>query len=185
MINEGYNPFNIKLLRDKMKKEHKSFIINETEDNSDEYVNFFFIGKYEGNEVIYDAVIYTLRLHHNSEVYEIAEQKAAKRFPEYRKVKFEDDENESLDVSVIEEEIGLYMAEVIMELEDEETVKVQEHIEIDPDVEYGVGLDAGLNVEVVTDEVIENFIKDFNSGILKLDKTLYSFQTQENEDQDE
>lgn len=183
--NEGFSPENIKDLKDKMNKINKSFVLNDTEDNSEEYKNFFFVGQYEGQEVIYDAVIYTLRLHHNSEVYEIAEHRAAKRFPEYKNFQLNEEESNGVPPSEIEEEIGMYMAEVIMELEDEEVVKVQEHIEIDPVVDFGVGLDVGLNVEVVDDHVIENFIQDFNQGNLKLDKTLYSFQSDDNEDQND
>ena len=48
------------------------------------------------------------------------------------------------------EEIGLFMAEVIMELEEEETVKVKEHIEIDSNSEFGVSMDIGLQVEKIT-----------------------------------
>ena len=41
--------------------------------------------------------------------------------------------------------------------------------------DFGIGLDAALNVEEITVEVIEKFINDFNNGTLKLDKTAYSF----------
>ncbi|MDQ3535324.1 MAG: hypothetical protein M3421_06820 [Bacteroidota bacterium] len=182
-VNEGFNSIQINELKSKIEKSNISFIINESDDNNEEYVNFFFIGKFQETEVIYDAVIYTLRLHHSSELYEIAERKTVQRYPEYKKFIYQEDDNVDLSkLNSMEEEIGLYMAEVIMELEDEEVVKVQEHLEIDPDVDFGVGLDVGLNVDAVTEEVIENFIKDFNEGNLKLDKTLYSFQTQENDD---
>ena len=71
------------------------------------------------------------------------------------------------------------MAEVIMELEEEDQVKVKEHVEIDPHIEFGIGLDAGLNVEKISAKVIEKFIKDFNEDTLSLDKTLYSFQLED------
>ncbi len=166
-----------------MSKCNQNYLISESEDNSDEYVNFFFIGMYEGREVIYDAVIYTLRLHHTSEVYEIAEHKAAKRFPNYKKITYEEDENGDLKaLDSISEEIGLFMAEVIMDLEEEESVKVQEHVEIDPNLDFGIGLDAALNVEVIKPEIISKFVKDYNEANLKLDKTLYAFQSQEEYD---
>jgi hypothetical protein len=181
--NDGFSQSKIQELREQMKKTNQLFIINENEDNSDEYVNFFFIGNYEGKEVIYDAVIYTLRLHHSSEVYEIAEHRAAKRFPNYKKINYQEDENGDLAVlDSVEEEIGLFMAEVIMELEEEEAVKVQEHVEVDPYLDFGIGLDIGLNVETISSQVIEKFIREFNDGKLKLDKTLYSFQMEENEE---
>jgi hypothetical protein len=61
-------------------------------------------------------------------------------------------------------------------------VKVQEHVEVDPHLDFGIGLDIGLNVETINSQVIEKFIKEFNEGKLKLDKTLYSFQMEENEE---
>lgn len=181
--NNGFNPDNIKAFNDQLKLANKRYLEKNLEDNSDEYVNFSFIGMYEGKEVIYDAALYTLRLHHSSEVYEIAEHKAAQRFPKFKKIKYQEDENGDLQtLDSLEEEIGLYMAEVMMELEDEEAVKVSEHIEVDPHIDYGVGLDVGLNVEKITPQIIEKFIKDFNEESLKLDKTLYSFQTEEDDD---
>jgi hypothetical protein len=40
----------------------------------------------------------------------------------------------------------------------------------------------GLNVPAITPEIIESFIRDFNADALKLDETLYSFQSQDDED---
>lgn len=61
----------------------------------------------------------------------------------------------------------------------EDQVKVKEHVEIDPNIDFGIGLDAGLNLEKITSKVIEKFIKDFNEDTLSLDNTLYSFQTED------
>lgn len=180
--NEGFDPTTIEEYRNKMKKSGKNFIIENSEDNSDEYVNFSFIGKYEGKDVIYDAVLYTLRLHHNSEMYEVAEHQAAKRFPEFKAIHYEEDENGDLAIlDDIQEEIGLFMAETILELEEEGAVKVQEHINIDPNVDFGVGIDIGLNIELIDDRSIEIFIKEFNEDSVKLDDTLYTFQSEDYE----
>jgi len=81
----------------------------------------------------------------------------------------------------LEEEIGLYMAEVILTLEEEESVKVKEHVDLDSNTDFGISLDVGLHVEKITPKVIEKFIKDFNEDNLRLDDTLYSFQTQDQE----
>ena len=180
--NTGYSKEEIQLLKEKMTAFEQSYVLVESEDNGDEYVNFHFAGKYEGREVIYDAALYTLRLSHSSEVYEIAEHKAAKRFPEFKKIDYEEDENGDLEaLDDIEEEIGLYMAEVMMDLEEEESIKVQEHIEIDPNVNYGIGLDIGLNVSEVTPKVLDKFIREFNDDTIKLDPNLYSFQSEEDD----
>lgn len=178
--NKGFSQEVIADYRRKMEAKNQNFLIVESEDNSEEYVNFYFIGKYEGKEVIYDAVIYTLRLHYHSELYEIAEHKAAQRFPNFKNIKYEEDENGDLKaLNSEQEEIGLYMAEIMMELEDEEAVKVQEHIEIDPHLDFGIGLDAALNVQIINKKVISQFVKDYNSGTLQLDETLYTFVEEE------
>src|SRR3954469_14960247 len=146
---------------DKIKASGKPYILDDEDENTDEYAHFYFIGKYEGKEVIYDAVIYTLRLQHESELFEIAEHRAAKHFPQYKKINYEEDENGNLEsLDPLEEEIGLFMAEVIMELEEEEAVKVKEHVDIDEHADLGIGLDVGLHVEVITPKVIDSFIKD-------------------------
>ena len=177
--------FDLKVIEDyqaRMAALGRNYLFDDEDENSDEYAHFYFVGKFEGKDVIYDTVIYTLRLQHESELYEIAEHRAAKHFPEYKKITYEEDENGNLEnLDPLEEEIGLFMAEVIMELEEDETVKVKEHVDLDDNAEFGVSLDVGLHVEHITDKVIEKFIKDFNEDTLKLDPTLYSYQTEDQE----
>jgi hypothetical protein len=181
-INKGFDPSVIEEYQARMKAVGRHYLLDEEDDNSDEYAHFYFIGKFEGKDVIYDTVIYTLRLQHESELYEIAEHRAAQHFPQYKKITYEEDENGNLEaLDPLEEEIGLYMAEVIMELEEEEAVKVREHIDIDPHAEFGISLDVGLHVEKITPKVIEKFIKDYNEDTIRLDETMYSFQTQDEE----
>lgn len=175
--NQGFDPQEIEQLRKEMADLGQSFTVIESEDNSDDFMNFYFIGAYEGKEVIYDAALYTLRLQHSSEIYELAEHKVAQKFPNYTSIVYEEDENGDIEpLSSEEEEIGLYMTEVMDELEEEEAVKVQEHVDVDPNIDFGIGLDIGLHVDVINSTVIEKFIKDFNAGNLKLDTTHYSFQ---------
>ena len=182
MDNKGFDPVVINEHRARIRSGGRSFSLADTEENSDEYAHFNFIGKYEGRDVVYDAVVYTLRLHHQSELYEIAEHRAVNHFPQYKKIIYNEDENGNLNpLDELEEEIGLYMAEVILELEEEDQVKVKEYVEIDPNIDFGIGLDAVLNVEKITPEIIDKFVKDFNEDTLALDKTLYSFQTEESE----
>ncbi|RZS97561.1 hypothetical protein [Cecembia calidifontis] len=181
--NEGFNPEHIEALKKELAASKKTYKINESEDNSDEFVNFYFVGMYEGKEVIYDAALYTLRLHHSSELYELAEHEAAKKFPNFKGIKYEEDENGNLKpLSSEEEEIGWFITEIIMEMEEEEAVKVQEFVDIDTNHDYGIGLDAALNLEYIDDKVIAKFVKDFNDDTLVLDDTLYSFQSEEEED---
>lgn len=77
--NPGFEPKNIENLKSELQKSGKNFKIIPDEENSDEFVNFYFLGMFEGKEAIYDAALYTLRLHHASEVYELAEHEAAKK----------------------------------------------------------------------------------------------------------
>lgn len=181
--NKGFDPEVIQDYRKKMQAKNQNFLIIDSEDNGDEYVNFNFIGQYEGKEVVYDAVLYTLRIHYHSELFELAEHKAAQRFPNYKSIRYEEDENGNLKALNDEmEEIGLYMAEVMMELEEEEAVKVQEHLYLDPNVDFGVGLDAGLHESEITPQVISRFVKQYNEDSLELDDTLYTFVEEEEED---
>ncbi len=181
-LNQGYDIEELRKLREALDLSGKNFMTIESDDNSDEFQNFQFIGKYQGRDVIYDAAIYTLRMLHNSEIFELAQHKAAQKFPEFKVIDYEEDENGDIEpLGDQEEEIGLFITEVMEELEDEEAVKVKEHLELDDKVDFGVGLDVSLNVEKVTEEVIEKFVTDYNNDELKLDPTLYSFQLEEEE----
>jgi hypothetical protein len=178
--NKGFDSGVIQDYKSRILATGMEYLLDEDEESNYEYAHFYFVGIYEGKEVIYDAVMYTLRLQHESELFEIAEHRAARHFPEYKKITYEEDENGNLaTLDPLEEEIGLFIAEVIMELEEEEAVKVKEHVDMDANTDFGVALDIGFNVEKVTPLEIKKFIKDFNEDTLKLDDTLYSFQTQD------
>src|SRR5687767_7986147 len=179
-VNKGLDSQTIHDFKARMQAKGKEYLLDEEDEQNDEYVHFYFIGIYEGKEAIYDAVMYTLRLQHESELFEIAEHRAARHFPEYKKITYEEDENGNLaTLDPLEEEIGLFIAEVIMELEGEEAVKVKEHVDMDPNTDFGVALDIGFHVEKITEKKIESFIRNFNEDTLELDETLYSFQTQD------
>jgi hypothetical protein len=178
--NKGFDPKTIQEYKDKLEASGAVYLEEPEDEHNDEYAHFYFIGVYEGREVIYDTVMYTLRLQHESELFEIAEHRAAQHFPQYKKIAYEEDENGNLAaLDPLEEEIGLYIAEVIMELEEEEAVKVSEHVDLDINTDFGVALDVGVLREKVTSAEIEAFIKDFNEDTLDLDENLYSFQTQD------
>ena len=178
--NKGFDPAIIQEYKNKMTASGVTFLEDDEDQRSDEYAHFYFIGLFEGKEVIYDTVMYTLRLQHESELFEIAEHRAAKHFPEYRRITYEEDENGNLvALDPLQEEIGLYIAEVIMELEEEEAVKVKEHVDLDVNTDFGVALDVGLQRERITDADIEKFIQDFNEDNLDMDENLYSFQTED------
>ena len=183
--NEGFKPEAIQGLKQELTSSGKEFKIIPSEDNSDEFCHFRFIGLYENKEVIYDAALYTLRLHHASELYELAEHKAAQKFPNFKGIHYEEDENGNLKpLSSDEEEIGWFITEIIMDLEEEEAVKVQEFIDLDTNHEFGIGLDAALNVEYIDEKIIAKFVREFNDDTIRLDDTLYAFQSEEEEEED-
>jgi hypothetical protein len=178
--NKGFDPQTIQEYENKMKIAGVPWLEDPDDERTDEYAHFYFVGVFEGREVLYDTVMYTLRLQHESELFEIAEHRAARHFPEYRKITYEEDENGNLAaLDPLEEEIGLYIAEVIMDLEEEEAVKVREHVDLDVNTDFGVSLDVGLQREKITAAEIEKFVRDFNEDALALDENMYSFQTQD------
>lgn len=180
--NDGFDPKEISKMKSEI-GEDQSYVVIESEDNSDDFMNFYFIGKHEGKEVVYDAAIYTLRLQHSSEIHELAEHKVAQKYPDFKSISYEEDENGDIaPLDDLEEEIGLYLTEVMDELEEEEAVKVQEHVDVDEQADFGIGLDIGLHVDAINPPVIEKFIKEFNADSLKLDKTYYSFQFEDDEE---
>ena len=168
--NPGFDQETIAQLKKELQETGMPFKIIPDDDNSEEYVNFYFIGNYEGKEVIYDTALYTLRLHHASEVYELAEHEAAKKFPNFKAINYEEDENGNMKPLTPEEE---------------ETVKVQEFLDIDTHHDYGIGLDASINVDEIDERVIAKFIQEFNDDTLTLDETLYSFMTEDEDFEDE
>lgn len=180
LTNQGFNTEEIQKLKVEINATGQSYVVIDSEDNNDEFMNFYFIGVYEGKEVIYDAALYTLRMQHNSEVFEVAQHKVAQKFPDYKGIDYEEDENGDIrPLDDFSEEMGLYLTEVMDEIEEEESVKVQEHLDLDPNIDFGIGIDCGLNIDQVSSEVIEQFIENFNNDELKLDTTLYSFQYEE------
>lgn len=175
--NEGFDPEEINALKEECRQEGKSFVYVEDDDldvlESGECVHIQFPGSYQGQEVVFDALVYTLRLHHSSLVYEMAVEQVQKAYPTY--VPPEDRKPSYTIDPDLEDEAETALTEIIEEIEETETVKVQEHVEVDTNFEYGISLDVCLNVEEITDEVIENFIRNFKANTLHLDNTLYSF----------
>jgi hypothetical protein len=171
-MNPGFSKEEIEKLKAECAEEGQSFVLVEDEedfDDSGDFAHFQFIGQYEGKEVIYDAIMSTLSLHHNALVFDYAEQKVQAAFKDY--IPLED----RTDVSKINEEAEEMLEEIMEELEEEETIKVAEFVDVDPEFEFGVGLEIALNLTEITIEDIETFIEEFNAGTISLDKTMYSF----------
>lgn len=175
-MNDGFDPIEIAELKKECEQEGQNYVIVEDEDgmnDSGEFAHFQFVGKHEGQEVIYDAVMGTLRLNHSSLVFEEAETRMKKSYPNYIEI------DKRKPNQKVDEDLELMLEEIIEELEEEEVIKVSEFVEVETDFEYGIGLDISLNVEEIDHEVITKFIENFNNGTLKLDQTLYSFTSEE------
>jgi hypothetical protein len=167
MKNEGFSPEAIAEIKDEMKRTRKNFVLDipEGEDRDAESAYFYFVGKHEGKEVIYDAFMYTLRMEYEMALFEAAEAKMLKKYPKFKEKGMENATEDELD----------YMDLLMAEIEEEGIIKVSEFAKVDTDAEFGVGLDVCLNVDEITDAVITKFVDDFNNNRLKLDKTLYDF----------
>lgn len=174
MENLGYSKEEIDLLNEECAELDQNFVlVDEDSDHNPDYVQFQFVGKHEGKEVIYDTLLSTLSMHHSSLLYEAAESKVKEAFKDY--IPYEDrDEN-----TPVNEEAEIMMEDIIQEMEDEESIRVSEFIEVDHDFDYGIGIEAALNVDEITVEIIEKFIEDFNNNTLKLDNSVYSFKDED------
>ncbi len=175
-MNQGFEASEIEKLKNECKEEGQKYILVEDEMDlaeSGEYLQFQFVGQFEGKEVIYDAAMFTLELHYQSLVMEEAERRVAKDHKNFvpieeRKPGYK--ENPEIDELV---------QEYIDEIQEEDTLKVTEFVEIDKDFDFGIGLEVGLNVPEINHKVITNFIENFNNGTLSLDKNLFSFKEEE------
>ena len=184
-MNPGFDPEEIALLREECKSERSTYIhvddeLGEDEEENNEHAHIQFVGKYEEKEVIYDALIYTLRLHHSTLVYDAALERLKKVMPDYVSMD-ERPENYVCDDEK-DEEAELLLTEFIEEIEENEEITVREHIETDTDFDYGIGLEVGLNKTEINEKVINDFILRFNAGRIQLDPTLFSFSGSEEQD---
>jgi hypothetical protein len=161
----------------KLKEKKATFILDSEDESTDEFAHFYFLNEKGDSNVVFDAVLYTLQMEYNSELYGVAEQKAAEKFPDFKKLtadsRSNDEEKEE------EEELGLFMAEIMMDLEEQDEIKVKEHVDEDRELEDVILLDVGLNLDIINSTAIESFIKNYNSGTIELDLTYYSFQFEE------
>ena len=180
MSNEA-NPFfapeEIAKFKKLLKNPTDTFVfVGEDEDRTDEFCMFSFLGKYEGEEVVLNASLYTLKVYYHSEIYEIAENKIIAKFPQHAKWITDNAGEDEVMPESVEEEINTYLTEVIMDIEEEGSCKVEEHVFLEEE-ENALVVDAGLNHEKITEDVIKEFIHDYNAGTLELDATAYSFET--------
>jgi len=184
-MNPGFDPEEIAQLRRECKAERLNFVyiadeFEDEEEENNEHAHVQFVGTYKDKEVVYDALIYTLRLHHSTLVYDAALERLKKEFPNYVSPDERGDDHQEDPEE--DEEAEMLLTEFIEEIEENEEIKVKEHVETDDQFEYGIGLEVGLNKTEINEKVINDFIIRFNAGRIQLDSTLYSFTGSEEED---
>jgi hypothetical protein len=163
-MNAGYNPENISQIKQAAAHAGFSFVLNDQQEEQDEQsAYFFFVGKNDGKEVIFDTFIYTLRAEYELQLHELAESRLLEKFPNLASV---DDANEDQ---------LIYFDMLLDDIEQEDEISVVEFINTDEAVDFGVSIDVCLNVDEITPEVIEKFVQDFNADKLDLSDEEYSF----------
>jgi hypothetical protein len=183
--NPGFDPAEIARFQKELEASGKAFQYVDEAEVSEEMAEFMFIGTYEGKPVIYDCLLGTLQLAYESNLLELAEAKCKERFPDYKGFDFEvDDQGQAVAQSEESEEVEAYKAYAIFEIEEAGLANVAEYVEVDTRFDYGVGLEAYLNVVEINEGTIARFIADFNGGTLQLDPIRYSFESDSDEDDD-
>jgi hypothetical protein len=159
----------IKKLRKQCAQLGKSFIYHPDEEQDEEegqYFNFLFVGKDNGKEVIFDAYMTTLSYEYHMSVMDEADTKFFDKYPDLR----EKDFFELNDTQQAEYD------KIVDAIYEQDLVKVQEDMVFYEDDEpHIVGAEVFLNVKVINDQVIDEFIRKFNSDTLELDDRMYSF----------
>jgi hypothetical protein len=174
-MNPGFDPEEIAQLKRECKAERLNFVyiadeFEDEEEENNEHAHVQFVGYYKDKEVVYDALIYTLRLHHSTLVYDAALERLKSEIPDY--VSPDERTEDYKENPEQDEEAEMLLTEFIEEIEENEEIKVKEHVETDDQFEYGIG----------NEKVINDFIIRFNAGRIQLDPTLYSFTGSEEED---
>jgi len=164
-MNKGFDTAEIAKVKEKCRKAGQLFIFNEDEESDENAAHIYFVGKYDGKEVVYDAFIYTLEMEYNLGIYEEAKAIVMEENP-----KLKEEDFDLLEGKHIER-----LDEIADELSQDSEFDVQEFLITDDDTDYGISLNACFNWESITKENLEQFIKNFNEGKLELDETFYSF----------
>lgn len=176
--NLGYDQSEIAALRDEIAATGNLFVYKNDYEPDETFAEFLFIGEHQGKPVIYDCMMYLLSMAYENKLLEMAEEQAREHNQAWGK------HLDSGDEESYPEELEDFIAYALVDLEEDNAVMVKEEVLYDIDFDYGIGLEVSLNKEMITPDEINRFVKSFNEGSLKLDPTLYSFES-EDEDEDE
>ena len=165
-MNKGFNQEAIAEVKQLAEANGHLFTWNEEEEQNGDFAHFFFVGTYQDQEVVFDAFLYTLEMEYATRSFDVAMDLLLERFPEFEGLDFDEEEGEHIEQFEI----------TLMEVEEEGLARVTEFVELDEEDGYGISLNACLNIDEVNAKTIDQFIEQFNSGKLVLDKTEYAFE---------
>lgn len=158
----------IEQVKKALAKAGKPFVYNPEEELDDENqtASILFITQKNGKEYLVDGFVMTSRFHYHMEVMDEAEAQLLKKYPKLQGkdyVDFSEEQQDELD-------------SLMDELYEQETIHVQEFIEenIEEDEQF-IELEVGLNREELTPQILEQLVKDYIAGNVKLDTTALSF----------
>ncbi|MCU0447258.1 MAG: hypothetical protein MUE85_20375 [Microscillaceae bacterium] len=165
----------IEKIREEARKTGRSFIYNPDEDRDEEkqMAHFYFVGKDNGKEVIFNAFIMTLEYDYHLAVMEEAEEKMSTLHPNLAGKYYEDFTEAQQDE----------FDDLMDDIYDQGLVKVQEKVDLfDTDNDDELEMEVSLNVKEINDQIIEKFVKEFNADTLELDDRMYSFEMLDEEE---
>ncbi len=159
----------IQTLEKAIKETGLSFIFNPDEelDPDKQVASIFFIAEHNGKKVIYDAFVTSLFFDFHMQVMDKAEDMLFTKYPKQK----------GKDYVELDEKFQDEIDDIMDEIYEKELVKVTEKVEVypaDDDDEY-FEMEASINAEKMTEEVLEKFVKSFSNNTLKLDTTPRSF----------
>ena len=168
-MNKGFDPKEIAKIKDACNKTNKPFTIVQNNLETEGHANFFFVGKHQDKEVIFDAFIYPLEMEYFSGIFETAIELVIEDNSKFEKADFSQETGEHIEL----------LHQTTEALTKESDFDIQEFLELDEDNDYGIALDVCLNVNEISEETIHDFVTKFNEGTFELDSTFYSFVLEE------
>jgi hypothetical protein len=174
----------VKNLKAHLAEKKASWVYHPNNEKDDDVAEFLFVGKYEGKEVVFDVAICTLFLCYEQMIFEAADAEVQELLPKYGEwvALMQQDPDRLPPLEKELEAKANEMRDGIMDELDEESMGVQEFMEIEQESDEVYVVNLGLNVETITNEAISDFVKKYNEGTFKLDEDFYSFGESEEED---
>ncbi|MEN7548418.1 hypothetical protein AAG747_10895 [Rapidithrix thailandica] len=157
--------YSVEELRALLSQQNRPYLLHDDNAIEDDCARFYFIGKHQNKEVVFDAFLYPLEMEYFANLEEAAKDAVLELRPEFEGKDFEAEEGEHVEM----------LDQAIQELAEDEEFEVKEFVDVDDIDLPNVSLDACLHVPEINEEVVLKFVQDYTSGNLQLDPTFYSF----------